>query len=298
MKILVTGASGFIGGHLLDALIDLYGNCTVVAFSSKEIANVSCILYSDVRGFHVEPYDFSDFTHLIHAGAFTPKSNMQANDIERCNDNIFFTERLLGLGFSNLRRIIYLSTLDVYDGQGVLSENFPIKPISLYGASKYYCEELIKRFAKSRNIEYMNLRVGHVYGPGEEKYQKVLPLAISKILSGRKVELWGDGSELRSFIYIKDVVRAIVSAIQYMPADLDVNIVSGRFISIRDLLNKVIQISGEDVRLEIIESYHDRRDLVFDNSKLVRTLLKDETDLDFGLKEEFNHMKRMYENNI
>jgi len=83
-----------------------------------------------------------------------------------------------------------------------------------------------------------------------------------------------------------------------MPADLDVNIVSGRFISIRDLLNKVIQISGEDVRLEIIESYHDRRDLVFDNSKLVRTLLKDETDLDFGLKEEFNHMKRMYENNI
>src|SRR5690606_10788804 len=145
-----------------------------------------------------------------------------------------FTDNILRLVFSNLSRIIYLSTLDVYDGKGVISEQSCVKPVSLYGMSKFYCEELIKEYARSRNIEYMNLRVGHVYGPGEEEYQKVLPLTVNKILAGEPVEIWGGGSELRSFIYIEDVIKAIINSLSHVPANIDINIVSGRFISIRD----------------------------------------------------------------
>jgi len=144
----------------------------------------------------------------------------------------------------------------------------------------------------------MNLRVGHVYGPGEEKYQKVLPLAISKILAEQPVEVWGDGSELRSFIYIEDVVKAIINSIDYEPANLDVNVVSGTAISIHDLLVKLIEISGEDVVLNSIDSSHVKRDLVFDNSRLVATLLDKETELNEGLMREYSYMKEKYENNI
>lgn len=298
MKILLTGASGFIGGHLLDALIEKYGSASIVAFTSKEIAKVNCIVYGGHRDLKVEDYDFSEFTHLIHAGAFTPKNNSESNDVGCCNDNIWFTENILKLGFDKLKRVIYLSTLDVYDGSDVVSEESNVKPVTLYGASKLYCEQLIKYFAQSKKLGYMNLRVGHVYGPGEEKYQKVLPLAINKILAGQPVELWGDGSELRSFIYIDDVVRSIINSIDYQPGNLDVNVVSGSAISIYDLLVKVIEVSGKDVVLNRIDSNHMKRDLVFDNSRLVATLLDKETDLNEGLMKEFRYMKKKHENNI
>jgi len=298
MKILLTGASGFVGGHLLDALIKVFGSASVVAFTSKKIAKVNCVIYGGPRAFNVESYDFSEFTHLIHAGAFTPKNNRQSNDIGFCNDNIWFTESILNLNFERLKRVIYLSTLDVYGASGLVSEVSSIKPVSLYGASKFYCEELIKSFAENKQIEYMNLRVGHVYGPGEDKYQKILPLAINKILAGRPVEMWGDGSERRSLIYIGDVVRAIINAIYYEPANLDVNVVSGSSISIHDLLVRLIKISGKDVILNSVDSSHVRRDLVFDNSRLVATLLDRETSLDEGLMEEYSYMKKKYENNI
>lgn len=298
MKILVTGASGFIGAYLIDALIKIYGRSSVFAFSTDNIANVNCIIYNRPRDFKVQASDFSDFTCLIHAGAFIPKDTSQANDISRCNDNVFFTENLLSLDLRGLKRIIFLSTVDVYDCSGVVSEETRIQPVSLYGASKFYCEELIRAFAKNNAVEYMNLRVGHVYGAGEEKYRKVLPVAIGRILAGRPVEVWGSGSELRSFIYVKDVVKAIVNSVECKIANLNVNVVSGIPISIRDLLVRLISISGKDVALNYIESNHSRRDLIFDNSKLISMLLDRETDLENGLFEEYSYMKKKYENNI
>src|SRR5690606_4267926 len=101
MKILITGASGFIGRYLLKALTDAYGRNSIFAFTSKEIVGVNCIVYSDPKNFEVGDYDFSCFTHLIHAGAFTPKSSSQSNDINGCNSNVFFTDNILRLVFSN-----------------------------------------------------------------------------------------------------------------------------------------------------------------------------------------------------
>ena len=62
-------------------------------------------------------------------------------------------------------------------------------------------------------VENMNLRIGHVYGPGEEEYKKVIPITIKKILDNKPLQLWGDGSDLRSFIFIDDVVNSIVKSL-------------------------------------------------------------------------------------
>lgn len=291
MKILITGATGFIGGHLLDAVVKEFGAGSVVAFASRELKGFNCAIYNDIKNFDLADYDFSEFTHLIHVGAFIPKNNKEANDVIRCNGNVFFTDGLLGLGFKKLIRIINISSVDVYGGAGVISEESQISPISLYGASKLYCEQMIKTFALEKDIKFINLRVGHVYGPGEEKYQKILPLAIQKILAEQDVEIWGDGSELRSYIYVGDVVKVILRALSYEPANLDLNVVSGTSISIRDLLLKVMEIAGKNVSLNSVASDHFKRDLLFDNSKLNQSLLGDEVELSAGLEREINYMK-------
>lgn len=299
MKVLLTGASGFIGSHLLKLLINKLGTESVIALTSKDIPNINCIIYDTIQDFGLDKNQFDDITHVIHAGAFTPKDMNQANDIKQCFGNIEFTTELLSYNYINLKKIINLSTLDVYESTAeTLSEYSKIQPVSLYGSSKLYCEEMVKAFTKQRELEYLNLRIGHVYGPGEEKYKKVLPIAIQNILQDKPLELWGDGNDLRSFIFIQDVVQAIVNSLKASVKNKDINIVSGVAVSIKELLEKTIKVSGKNVTINQRESNHKKRDLVFDNSLLLATLLDKEIDLLEGLDIEYQYMKERYEPNI
>lgn len=299
MKILLTGASGFIGGQLLNALIDKYGSNAVVTLTSKKINDVNCVVYKSFSDFGLDSDCFNEITHVIHAGAFTPKDNSQVDDIELSFSNINYTKLFLSYDFIKLIKFVNLSTLDVYaPTEEKLSENSKVEPISLYGASKLYCEKMVKAFSAQRNVSYMNLRIGHVYGPGEEKYKKVLPIAIQNILEGNPVELWGDGSDLRSFIFVEDVIESILNSLEASEENLDINVVSGISVSIHDLLHKITEVSGKQVQLHKRASNHKKRDLVFDNSLLLKILLKEETDLMQGLRIEYDYMKNKYENNI
>jgi len=299
MKILLTGVSGFIGGHLFSSLVETFGQDSVVALTSKKLSYVDCVVYKSVDHFGLDKNKFDDITNIIHAGAFTPKDSQQANGINLCNGNIEYTKELLSFSYSSLVKFINISSSDVYRNKDApISEESEIKPISLYGYSKLYCEEMVKYFGRQKNIEFINLRLGHVYGPGEEKYKKVLPVTVQNILEGKPLELWGDGSDLRSFIFIKDVVRTIVNALTSDAKNIDINVVSGSPISIKDILDKVIEISGKKVEINQRVSDYQKRDLVFDNKVLLSTVLEKETDLITGLKAEYEYMKYKYENNI
>jgi len=142
------------------------------------------------------------------------------------------------------------------------------------------------------------MRLGHVYGPGEEKYKKILPVAIKNILNNQHVDLWGDGSELRSFIFIDDVVKSIVNALTYPEGGLNINVVSSRQTSILELLNLLMLVSEKHTEIRVIESNHIKRNVIFNNKTLMETVLEEETDLMLGLKSEYEYMKRMHESGI
>ena len=299
MKILLTGASGFVGGHLLKSLIETFGQDSVVALTSKKLSCVDCVVYKSVDHFGLGKNKFDDITNIIHLGAFTPRDAKQANSINLCNGNIEYTKELLFFSYSSLVRFINISSIDVYRKKdGPISEKSETTPISLYAYSKLYSEEMVKHFGSQKNIKLINLRLGHVYGPGEEKYKKVLPVAIQNILEGKPVELWGDGSDLRSFIFIKDVVRSIINALSTDAKNIDINVVSGSPISIKDILDKLIEISGKKVEINQRALNYQKRDMVFDNKVLLSTILEEETNLKTGLKAEYEYMKYNYENNI
>lgn len=298
MKMIITGTSGFIGARLLQSARATYRN-NVTAFSSRQ-SEGSHIVYRDEPDFGLTPTDLALIEGaevLIHAGAFTPKSSTDANQIANCTSNITFTKKLLDLPWRNLKKIVFLSTLDVYANvDGPISENTPTVPISLYGLSKLYCERMVTLHANEKGIVGQLMRIGHVYGPGEEKYAKVIPKTIQNIVDGKDVELWGEGRELRSFIYIDDVVAAIVKAVVLQEEPGVINVVGGNAIAIRDLIKTLIEIGGRGTKISQCEFSGAARDLVFDNTKLKHYLMSKETDFTDGLRVEFAHIESLREN--
>ena len=299
MKVLVTGVRGFIGARLLETAVSLWGKDHVVALTSKVLPGYSCVVYHDHTLNPVHNVNLvADVSVVLHAGAYIPKNAARADVVSACNANIRYTEQLLRLPFRELRKIVYLSTVDVYAPVAVTSEATLTNPLTLYGMSKLYCEKMIISHARATGLSAHILRIGHVYGPGEEAYAKVVPSTIVNILAGRPVSIWGDGSTLRSFIYIDDVVDAVLGALKPgFSLDL-VNIASARSISIKALIDTLVSISGKQVVVKYEPAVGPKRDLVFDTSLLQGSLLPKETNLDIGLRREYEYMRHKAEHHL
>jgi len=295
--ILVTGASGFIGSRLIQGLVNEYGKDQILALSSRESKECRSLLHQDY-GFDKNYFvsaGYGSIRTIIHAGAYTPKRADQANDWVNCNRNIITTEALLSAYFPHLERVIYLSTLDVYANADVITEDTPTLPVSLYGYSKLYGEKMIAAWAAQNKKNGQVLRIGHVYGPGEEAYHKIIPLTMKKLIQGERLQMWGTGEEVRSFIYIDDVISAIQKAIHLTGNPGPINIVGANKITIAELIQKLIRLKGTDkVEIEKMGTNAPGRNLIFDNQRMKTWLLPGETDLDEGLAKEWEHMMKVY----
>lgn len=293
--ILVTGTSGFIGKKLLTALVREYGADHILAFTSKPTSECRYVLHNDYNfeSDYLLRFGYSRISTIIHAGAFTPKNVVESNDLVSCTSNISNTLKLLQLKLPELKKIIFLSTLDVYGKSDVINEQSLVQPNSIYGHSKLYCEEMIHRWAKTNHKVFHLLRVGHIYGPGEEAYQKLIPATIKKLLGGQPLQVWGTGNEIRSFLFIDDLILAILKALKF-EVDLGIiNLVSGSMVTVRELVDILVEISGINASIDILPMTSEGKNLVFDNSKMKMKLGNIETPLRQGLVAEWKYMARL-----
>jgi len=293
--ILVTGTSGFIGSFLLDALIQKYGKDQIVALTSHPIDKCQFLLHNNYT-FNSDLFSnkgFSKIETIIHAGAFTPKNSSESNSIEKCNSNISNTYRLISANLPNLKRLIFLSTLDVYGNDSTINEKSAVNPVSLYGNSKWYCEKMIEAWGNEKNISYQILRIGHVYGPGEEKYQKLIPIVIKQVLENKPVKLFGEGKDIRTFIYISDVIQSIIASIGLEQKNETINVVGDEQVTVKKLIETIFDLCGKHITLEKITTGAPIRNLIFDNTKLRELLHTPEIELKEGLTKEIQYFKKL-----
>lgn len=289
--ILLTGATGFVGRHLLDGLLLKYGPGEIVAYTRSPIAGVKCICHN---GYEAESFDFlamglGDIETILHAGAFIPKNNTESDNQVLADLNVFVTNCLLKARLPNLKRFVYLSTVDVYAPGVVIDESSPLGSMNPYSRSKLLGEELVKEWAKMQGNIGQVLRLGHVYGPGEEKFRKIIPETMRRIINGQPLCVFGTGKQRRSFIYVKDASRAILAALDLERNIEPINIAGCYSISMDELIKLITEISDTKPIVEIVPS-SDERDLVFDTSKMRKYLLANEIPLHDGLKMEWDYM--------
>jgi len=293
---LITGATGFIGSNLLKVLENnsAYDNYELILLTSKEILGYKCVIHNNYT-FTKEDFfkiHISEIDIVIHLGAFIPKNSLDANKVKESISNIVNTEYLLENLPSIPKKVIYLSTIDVYGNvNGVITEEVPTVPYTLYGQSKLFTEKVLEIWAKSNNVILQILRIGHIYGEGEDAYRKILPITIKMILQNKSPIVYTNGKEKRSFLYIKDCCNLIINSIDLDEYIEPINVVSNKAVSMLELVNIVIKVSGKNIEPILENKSMNTKDFIFNNDKMTKYLGKESVSLKEGITREYEYFK-------
>lgn len=252
-RILITGGAGFIGSHLAEYLLTLDARVTILD-PLEDHSNITHILpaIQFVKGNLIDQllqgFELADYDFIFHLAGnnFVPRS--VENPVYDFDANLGCTFALL----ESLRalktppRLINMSSGAVYGNpQRIpICEDDPTLPISPYGVSKLAAERYTAVYSQIYGLQTLSLRVFSTYGPRQKK------LAVYELLHRLKqkphrLEVIGNGQQARDFIYVSDVVQALVKAACHSPAKGEVyNTASGKSTSIQELVDLWCHLTG------------------------------------------------------
>jgi len=297
--ILLTGASGFIATNFLrqiKSMISAAGKSIAVFTSSESIPGYRCVRHN---GYQTTKSSFHDagvheIDTVIHLGAYIPKSTQDSNNIEQCSSNITNTLHLLSQLPSLPRRFIFASTVDVYAPSTMpICETSCERPNSLYGASKLYCERIVEAWCQKNGVIPQILRIGHLYGRGEAAYKKLIPETIRRLLKGERPIIYSDGSERRSLLHVTDCVRAIIASVNLGEYSGPINVASNQAYTVKQIVDKLVAISGQCLAPDIRGSSKLGDDFTFDSDRMKNILVSETMPIDVGLLDEYEYFREI-----
>lgn len=299
MKVLMTGASGFIGKHLFNKLIDLDYDVLGISHSGGEIRGCRIISVNVTDKNSLERvFKGNHFEIVFHLAAMVP-NNPEDSEIEGyLSVNIEGVYNLLKLCKKySIKKVVYSSSESVYNRKTtVLPANEEDSgPENVYGISKLAGENLCEMFRRSYGLKTISLRYSSVFGEGQE-FSSVLPIFLSKALKNEDIVVFGTGERTQDFIYVKDVVEANIKA-AFSKAEGIYNIGSGKEISVITVaktIKKVFSESKSKIKSEKAAN-EDISRFVFDIGKAKKELgFSPKYTLEEGLKD----LKMIYENRL
>lgn len=265
---LVTGAAGFIGSHLVDALLEKgwkvtgLDNCSTGTRSNLSTAGEPFeLIEGDLRD-EVALETAIDGVDVVfhHAAAISvPKSVKKP--AKTTDVNCTGTAKLLeAANEKGVDRVILASSAAVYgsDAEIPISETAPTAPESPYALSKRYTEQLGLQYAKQHEVDAIALRYFNVFGPRQDpegEYAAVIPQFVQMMSDGQRPVIYGDGKQSRDFVHVDDVVAANLAAATANCEREIFNVAGGDRISI----NKLVKIINEVVGTDLQPIYDDPR---------------------------------------
>ena len=262
---LVTGAAGFIGSHLSEALLDRgYRVRGVDTFETGRRRNLESLVGRPE--FSIEEVDIRDRTRVaeltdgvefvFHEAAVASVPRSVEEPVRATATNCTGTAIVLDTAReAGVDTVVVASSSAVYGSTERLPkvESMPVQPESPYALSKHYTEELALQFSQFHQMDTVALRYFNVFGPRQDPtgdYAAVVPKFVDLMTDGDRPVIYGDGKQSRDFVYIDDVVRANVLAAESDASGVVANVASGERVSINGLvtqLNNVLDTEIEPV---------------------------------------------------
>lgn len=253
-KALVTGGAGFIGSHLVDRLIS-EGEWSVVVidnFSSGRIDNLKHhigsplvkIVNGDLKSIEAIQSILIDVDVVFHFAANPEVRVSTINPQTHFNENIIATFNLLeAMRKKDVGELIFASSSSVYGEPKEIpvSEDAPIKPISVYGASKAACENLIHAYSHLYGIKAAVLRYANVVG-GRMRHGVIYDFIVKLLKRSDELEILGDGTQIRSYIHVKDAIEAVMIIVKKGIKTFEVyNVGNNDWITVNEVAETITQ---------------------------------------------------------
>lgn len=299
--ILVFGGNGFIGSHLVEAL-HRAGHALRVVDVRDPRADLDWQGIDYRVGSMIDPIfvrESLDGIDLVyHLASSTVPSTSNRHPIADVESNLIASLVLLqAMVEKGKRRIVFFSSGGtVYGNPSTLpvAEDHPLTPISSYGVVKVAIERYLLMYQAMGALSPVILRPGNPYGPRQSAtgIQGVIASFLAKVHAGQTLEVWGDGSIVRDYIYIADLVDlSIIAGVGDYCGILNAG--SGRGTSIRDVIGSIQRITGRDVRVGYAPGRgFDVRELVLDVSRARRDLgWEPQIALDDGIEVTWNWLR-------
>lgn len=261
MRVLVTGGSGFIGRHVVRALLDRGGDVVVADREAGTDAG------SPVSGVEAVAGDLRDpgvldaavrpgLDAVVHLAAVTSVLGSTQRPAETYETNVAVTAALLELMRQRgVGRLAFASTNAVAGsdpsapGPRTLDETSTLRPLTPYGATKAAAEMLLSGWSQTYGMTAAALRLTNVYGPGMERKDSFVPRLLRAARSGEPVRVYGDGEQVRDYVYVEDVARAFVAALDREHSG-PLTVGAGRSVSVNTLVELARAATGAPIPVE------------------------------------------------
>jgi UDP-glucose 4-epimerase len=256
VRAIVTGGAGFIGSHVVDALVARDAEVAVVdslVRGSEENVPAPAVLHvRDIR----EPLDDLFATvrpdAVFHLAAQIDVRISVEDPVEDAQVNVLATVRILEAARQHDAQVIFASTGGAIYGECMepAREDSPREPLSPYGTAKLAAEEYIRMYNRLHGTKHVALRYGNVYGPRQDPHGEagVVAIFLGALGRGEQARIFGDGGQTRDYVYVGDVARATIGALGQDGGVFNVG--TGRETSVVELYELCARVAGSEAPVE------------------------------------------------
>jgi nucleoside-diphosphate-sugar epimerase len=280
--ILLTGSSGFLGGYLYREIAKL--GQPIYKYSSSIGSLNTNLRTSKVLGTTSE---------VILCGGYVNHGNSSTQNRDEVKKSWNVINSILEIRFVNLPRITFFSTTDLYLPALDISETSQPYPTNDYTETKLLQEDFLRTFCKSEGLDFRILRIGNVYGPGENYRKKLIPTLIKSAIENQVFVQRTENNYSVQPLYVSDLAKIVTNILSDKTTEELINVVNPTYVSVGNLIEVVNSFKSLEVESSLDKTILPK---TFNTSRVQKYTPSDLVPIEIGIKNEIEHEFQRFNN--